>query len=581
MESLVDRALYSVNKSCNPVEISSLIWHFSNMTQEEVLKIASDADNIKAIKWLPLSLENKAKCIVNIGKKHEHLYDGELIKVFFMYLSNKNIDLILSCLKYLEFDCSKIVILKEIKDEEKRLLGLNSLSQQIRLEDYVRVVDTVKHKEALVRTYKSGKLNYRVKKAIILATDDTFKEENINDFEMVDRLEIIKSINSNEIKKKYVFLREYKDFLVDILSVINDWEFVLEQFTKNDNINFRFKLVMLVQNKKLKGKLIELLPSSVIKEVLKSNQLTKNELSKMKPVIIPNEKVDPRITFGVELECCGGESYDFLLIKNILKNWKITADGSVQDGIEVISPVLKYDMKSLQELQYICSLLNRGEFYTDSRCGGHIHFGFSYFDSVQEFDTFLKFYCAIEGMLFKLSNKQGSVSREGVLDYAKRFKDVYGEIRVYAENIKKLGRYAKIVRDIPHSRYYALNIKNIGEKEKNTIEFRMPNGEINFNELILNILLFAKIMEKAKELNNLLNSKTNNLQKKQLLEKYQLVLNTGIDTDYRTKILLDILFEDEEIKNKFLNRYNMNDNRVKIRYLSPRELRHFVENDFR
>lgn len=578
MESLVDRALYSVNKDCSLVEISGLIWHFRKYSKEDVLKIASEADNFRAIKWLPLSFEDKVKCIVKICERHNYLYDMELCHLFLMYLSNKRVDLILSCLKYFKYDCSKVRILKEIRDEKKRLLGLNYLKPDLNMEYFDEIVQTIKNKESLIITYKSGELNYRARKAVILDMDDNFKDAYLNDFEMADRLEIIKSMKDDQIKKKYYFLKEYHDFSIDILSVINDYNFVLEEFIKDDNINNRFKLVLLIQNKKLKDKLIDLLPSSAIKEALKSNQLTRSELSKMKTLMIPNEKVDSRITFGVELECCGGESYDFLLMEKILNNWKVTADRSVDDGIEVISPVLKYDVKSLQELQYICGLLNRGEFYTDSRCGGHIHFGFSYFNSVQEFDTFLKFYCAIEKMLFKLSNKQGSVSREGVLDYAKIFKDVYGEIRVYAENVKKLDRYAKIVRDIPRSRYYALNIKNIGEKEKNTIEFRMPNGEINFNELILNILLFAKIMEKAKELNSLLNSKTNNLQKKQLLEKYRLVLNTMISNNDRVKILLDILFEDEEVKNKFLDRYNKNDDRAKIRCLSRRE---FIENDFR
>ena len=576
MESLVERALYSVDKECNLVEVSGLIWHFRNYSKEDVFKIASEADNFRAIKWLPLSFEDKLKCIVKICEKHNCLYDIELYHLF-SHLSNKQVDLILCCLKYFKYDCSKVKILKEIRDEKKRLLGLNYLNQDLNMEDYDEVVKTIKNKESLIITYKSGELNYRAKKAVILVTSDTFKDEHLNDFEIADKLEIIKSIKSDELKKKYIFLKEYQDFLPDILSRINDYEFVLEQFTNNNNINFRFKLIMLVNDKKLKNKLIELLPSSVIKDVLKSNKLTKNDLSKMKKLVLPNEKVDSQITFGVELECCGGESYDFLMMKNILKNWKITADGSVEDGIEVISPILKYDMKSLHELRYVCSLLNRGEFYTDSRCGGHIHFGFNYFNSVQEFDTFLKLYCAIENMLFKLSNKRGSTSREGVLNYAQHFKNLYGTISLYAENIKKLGRYTKIVRDIPHSRYYALNIKNIGEKEKNTIEFRMPNGEIDFDELILNIILFAKLMEKAKELNNLLNNKKISIQKKQLLEKYQVVLNTGIDTNYRVKILLDILFEDENIKNKFLTRYNSNDDKVKIQPLTRRR---FIENKF-
>ena len=92
-----------------------------------------------------------------------------------------------------------------------------------------------------------------------------------------------------------------------------------------------------------------------------------------------------------------------------------------------------------------------------------------------------------------------------------------------------------------------MNLKNIGGVVKNTIEFRMPNGEINFDELLLNIKLFARLIEMSHKLNDTCISKE--------IKTKTLLLAETKDEKERLELFLDILFTDEEEKQKYRQRY--------------------------
>ena len=74
--------------------------------------------------------------------------------------------------------------------------------------------------------------------------------------------------------------------------------------------------------------------------------------------------------------------------------------------------------------------------------------------------------------------------------------NLYGKyIQTYADNLKS---FATLLGNAQKDRYASLNIKNAFSLDKNTIELRIPNGTLEFNELNLNIILFTRIMQKSK-----------------------------------------------------------------------------------
>lgn len=99
------------------------------------------------------------------------------------------------------------------------------------------------------------------------------------------------------------------------------------------------------------------------------------------------------LTFGIEIETQRISRHDAVkVIANVIggthtdayaysqsatgpdgRTWKAVRDGSIGDGAEVVSPILRYsDMETLQQ---IVRALRRAGATVDSRCGIHVHVG--------------------------------------------------------------------------------------------------------------------------------------------------------------------------------------------------------------
>ena len=124
------------------------------------------------------------------------------------------------------------------------------------------------------------------------------------------------------------------------------------------------------------------------------------------------------------------------------------------------------------------------------------------------------------------------------------------------ENIKeyhKLNDFVKEIKGIQDNRYFDINLKNAQSKLKNTIEFRFPNGEINYDEVLLNVTLIIKLCMAAKKY-----AYINEYDEKYLPVK---LLQSDINKDARKNILLKMLFEkDKNLINLYNQRYESNNN---------------------
>lgn len=211
------------------------------------------------------------------------------------------------------------------------------------------------------------------------------------------------------------------------------------------------------------------------------------------------------LTFGVELEY---EGLPKVIMKSIinkqLSSWKITKDGSLEFGEEIISPVMTDDIKYWRQLEFVCTNLTKWKANTSKNAGGHVHIGAAILgEDIEAWRSFLKLYIAYENVLFRFAYGDKTNGRRKLAKYAPPIAD-----RIYPQlsTINKADSIWDLYPIIGEtSKYAALNFWNFDynnptdRQSKNTLEFRMPNATSNAVIWQNNINAFAKMLTSAKD----------------------------------------------------------------------------------
>lgn len=387
--------------------------------------------------------------------------------------------------------------------------------------------------------------DYYAIECIKLLSDD-YKEKYIDKIKyVVDQIDIILSLDDTNRIKKYVYVSKYEMYYSSLIAATNDSNYIIFEFNKSHSKEFKVELISNVEDLNLKFQLIEMLEDEKIKEFLLSNYIKEKQLL----LKLDGTKVDDNITIGVELECSNKKIENYKNVKSIFRKYKITVDCSVKKGFEIVSPILKYNVKDLNTLKNVCSLLEKNNFYTDYTSGGHIHIGSSYLTKKEDYYMLLYLYINTEDILYFICDRKNSIKRNSINRYASKNKNDY--IKAIENGVFDTNSdIKKILEHINSNRYKGLNFKNLNCVQKETIEFRMPNGEINFDELLLNIKLFSRLIEMSHKLNEMDDSNE--------IKAKAMKLSNIEDEKQRLQILLDILFDDEEEKEKYKARYYSN-----------------------
>lgn len=262
--------------------------------------------------------------------------------------------------------------------------------------------------------------------------------------------------------------------------------------------------------------------------------------------------IDKNITIGVELEACNEDIKNFNKTKTVFNDFNIKQDLSVKSGFEIVSPILHYNLTDMNKLYQVCELLKRCNFYTDQSCGGHIHIGASYFTSKEDYYMLVYLYSNVENILYYITDKEGTIKRSSVERFAMKSKEQY--LKAIDEGLFDKEHLDDGIKDtfdeINKDRYKGLNFKNVGSEYKNTIEFRMPNGEIEFTELLSNIKLFARLIEMSHKLVQ--------MDKTDIIKQKALKLSSTKDELEKLNLLLEILFPNPSDRIIYLKRYKTN-----------------------
>ena len=389
---------------------------------------------------------------------------------------------------------------------------------------------------------------------IIKRLNDTIKIELLHLFDMKEQIELIKSLNEDENKIKFIDNRKYLTFQTDIIASLKNYENILFYFNRSNSLKYKIEIINLVKNLKTKIKLIKLIDHQYYKIFILSN------FEPYKSMIIKNSSIAPSInhengfpdiTIGIELEVLNDNISLYSNVATILEEFRVKEESTLSNGFEIISPKLNYTHEDMQKLNTICNILKTCGFYTSNSCGGHIHIGIDCINNVEQIFTLLYIYCNCENIFYLISNKEGSKPRRQVKIYASKIKKIY-ELAIRKKDFENVGqdieKLLKKLKKINFERYKGLNINtNI-----RTIEFRIPNGEINFYELFCNIKLFVHLIQ--------VSCKIPYLDENDKRNSDLALLRKNITEEEKLELLLDILFTDESDKMIYRNRYYKNTN---------------------
>lgn len=267
-----------------------------------------------------------------------------------------------------------------------------------------------------------------------------------------------------------------------------------------------------------------------------------------------NLSFNENVSIGVEIE--------FEKIKNIndiicyfydLKlnlDWDIKNDSTLIHGKEINSPILFGSKETWDDLKKVCKFVRRhGDI--GNRSGGHIHIGAHLFDcNVLYLLNFIKLWTVYENVLFRYLYGDFLTYRDSITSFAYPIADKLNNI---CNNFNISSDFRSLLQELSNDRYMAVNFDNIKSNkrfdkkivERNTIEFRSPNGSCeeviwqnNINALV-NLVLYSTNSNFDMDIINKRGSEVKNIYSdihlyseiflEQALELCDLIFNNNLD----------------------------------------------------
>lgn len=242
--------------------------------------------------------------------------------------------------------------------------------------------------------------------------------------------------------------------------------------------------------------------------------------------------------------------------KGITPKWAVDYDGTVLHGVEVISPIMKDTPEDWDSLKEVCTFLKSVGGKATNCCGGHIHIGADILGTNgTAWQNFFKTWSASEPIIYKMSNKAGEAPRTGTLNEAGPTKPIIDELLASGEvNVKTRTDVDKLADsytrrflsgEISNKRSKGLNLCPIAEGKQNTIEFRIPNGNLDHVEIQRTAEFYARMLEVSRMM-------AENPEFKQSIFSR---LQTGTTEEEKMVYLVDLLFDKTIDKAIFYERY--------------------------
>lgn len=224
------------------------------------------------------------------------------------------------------------------------------------------------------------------------------------------------------------------------------------------------------------------------------------------------------VTFGVELEFVDGDSNAIARELHALGicasssmsgyhsagapgKWKLERDGSVSRGDyggELVSPVLTDTPETWRTIEKICEVAKRHGAQINTKCGGHVHVGINNLDHArQRWKRFFKSVAGTEEAVYRFSGGTEGIVRSGHHHYAIPFADQAARASRSRHQFDDIHGLRTMLAPYDRTRYQGVNLQNLVNGTRPTVEFRYFNGALEPGQIQANVKLAAGFMQAA------------------------------------------------------------------------------------
>lgn len=519
---------------------------------------------------------NKAIVIVSLdgdAKKIEQLEKlGDKASRAFVISSIKDDIVILEHLETLKNEEDRANVIASLHDDVKKLEQLETLKNE---ENRANVIASLENDEFKVEQLR--KINDEaLKKMVIFSLSDT--ESKIEQLELLSdefyKADIISLLYvTEEVKIEQLEKLNNECAKAIVIGSFYDESKKIEQLERLSDDTAKTMVICTLQYSSNMIEQAEKLNNDYLKVIIRGVAQSNGFYSPTDKLVMSRDNLrehflnenrtytqiglDKRITIGMEIESEGflskiiGDLHKIATTQKGLeiREWDAKDDGSLDNGIEVVSPILTDNKEDVEDIYTICSMMQKLGQQTSQRCGGHVHIGADYLTSKEAYVNLFEIWGNAEKIIYKMSNEKGTIPRMGMQKYASPLSPKLNEAiereTINIEGEEDLDRFISDVQTIQgENRYSGLNLLNINNG-KNTIEFRVPNGTINPDTWIENARLFGRIVQISQRLAEIEKQPEKSQENEKLLE-LQERLKEEMPEQEKMEILLELLFTEEE-----------------------------------
>lgn len=360
-----------------------------------------------------------------------------------------------------------------------------------------------------------------------------------------------------------------------------EWElsFIINILDKIKNYNNKSLLIEIIEykknNKEMYDKLVidyyEYLPEEyrVMIRMRNDSSFLYNKALRFKKENL-DIGIDPRISIAPEIEANGKYPFDLDLCRQMGFDgeFRVGSDATVPNGNEIV-PVRPFhnNPDDVSKFCALCDAMREVGYYYDEVNGnaaGQINLGLDYLDTKEAILSFYEIYGNCEELLYYISSEEGQIFRQSIYSSSriKPLSEIIGK-RVIDEDLSR----GEVIRLFSNDNSRDSGIKGLSYK-KNSVclrgtnnsdyrfEFRIPNGGCNYKTWIDNIRLYGKMMERAKQIADLMKKAYLTLEEENLIRLKIDLQDINLSLEDKLDLLMELLFDDEEIKQIYYRRYN-------------------------
>lgn len=445
--------------------------------------------------------------------KYEDLASKKLIKHIYEDFTD---DDILKNLDRCTTKAGRRILIASLNDDDLKRAFLDEFKKEKHLLMLATRVEDVDLKIDIIKRFSSN--SYKVSVALTAKEDDDLmKMYELFKGYYYGRLEVAKALRDENLKLALIKSGSFDEYgMISILATIKNRDIQKEA-------------------------------APYCAEIEDKETMTRSCVREYENLDAKEDALPEELHFGVEIEARGHNAIPIVASTDFLiERYDVEKE---REGAEFKSDILSWCESDLNTIAHVCDFALQNDLESNEYCGGHIHYSANFLITWLAWFWFFYIYTKTERIFYLISNEAGTEIREEIMTYAKPISKLYADLFKSIMKTKTPREFIEMIQENTGHKTEGVNLQNIFNRF-DTIEFRIPNGSLNYRVIEENILLFGNLLKLARSL-SMLPIKG---------ELYDLIMALDRENyeDEKLEILLKLLFKNEENRQIFRERYYQN-----------------------